>query len=224
MRYLSADEHDKVTSAVEAAEAHTSGEIVTVLTDRSDGYSDIALAWSAAAAFTAMAVWSLFPDFYFGLIDRLLGGWNHSWTPALVLTTITAVAILKFLGMWLLQLWRPLKFALVPGPVKTARVRERAIDLFKVGADRRTQGRTGVLLYVSLHEHRAEIVADQSISEKVAPEVWGEAMFDMLEHISRGRVGDGLVAGIRDVGAVLAEHFPRVENDINELPDRLVEI
>ena len=59
MRYLSADEHDKVTSAVEAAEAHTSGEIVTVLTARSDGYSDIALAWSAAAAFTAMAVWSL---------------------------------------------------------------------------------------------------------------------------------------------------------------------
>lgn len=224
MRYLSADEHDKVSAAVAAAEAHTSGEIVTVLTDRSDGYSDIALAWSAAAAFTVMAIWSLFPDAFFGLIDRLFGGWNHSWAPALVATTLTAVAILVFLAIWLLQLSRPAKFALIPGMVKTARVRARAVDLFKVGADRRTQGRTGVLLYVSLDEHRAEIVADQSITEKVTPEVWGEAMYDMLEHIARGRVGDGLVAGIRDVGAVLAEHFPRAENDINELPDRLVEI
>ena len=37
-------------------------------------------------------------------------------------------------------------------------------------------------------------------------------------------MADGLVAGIADVGAVLAEHFPRHENDVNELPDRLIEV
>ena len=35
-------------------------------------------------------------------------------------------------------------------------------------------------------------------------------------------IGEGLAAGVRDVGAVLAEHFPRADDDVNELPDRLI--
>ncbi len=35
---------------------------------------------------------------------------------------------------------------------------------------------TGVLIYLSLDEHRAEIVADKAIAYKVPAEVWGEAM------------------------------------------------
>ena len=50
------------------------------------------------------------------------------------------------------------------------------------------------------------------------------AMADMLVHIREGRVAEGLAVGIADVGAVLAEHFPRHENDVNELPDRLIEV
>ena len=79
--YLSEADHARVTAAVAAAETRTAGEIVTVVADRSDGYSDIALAWSAVVAFTALAVLALFPDFYLGLVDRMLGGWNHEWTP-----------------------------------------------------------------------------------------------------------------------------------------------
>jgi putative membrane protein len=114
--------------------------------------------------------------------------------------------------------------ALVPGPVKTNRVEDRAIDLFKVGADRRTHGRTGVLIYLSLAEHRAEIVADEAITGKVEPEAWGAAMADMLAEIRQGRIADGLGAGVRDVGAILAQHFPRSDDDTNELPDRLIEL
>jgi putative membrane protein len=95
---------------------------------------------------------------------------------------------------------------------------------FKVGADRRTTGRTGVMIYLSMREHRAEIVADESIAAKVPAEVWGEAMGDMLSEIRKGRIAEGLALGIRDVGFVLAEHFPRGEDDTNELPDRLIEV
>jgi putative membrane protein len=49
-------------------------------------------------------------------------------------------------------------------------------------------------------------------------------MADMLKDIRHGRIADGLVAGVRDVGAVLAQHFPRAEDDQNELPDRLIEV
>ena len=221
---LSEADHDRVSAAVSAAEARSAGEIVTIVTERSDGYWDVALAWAALIAATALLALSLFPDFYLGLIDRLTGAWANEWTPGEIFAVALGAATLKFLGMLALQLWQPLKYALIPPPVKARRVLVRAITCFKVGAERRTHGRTGILIYLSLREHRAEIVADAAIASKVAPEVWGEAMAAMLVEIKAGRLADGMVAAVERVGAVLAEHFPRAENDINELPDRLIEV
>lgn len=222
MTHLTQEAQDVVSAAVTAAEANTSGEIVPVLADRSDGYTDVALLWSVAVSFTAMAAVTAFPDFYTGIADRLLGNWSHVWTSGELLTLVTGLGLVKFLGMWAIQAWQPLKFALIPRPVKAARVRDAAIRHFKVGTDRRTHGRTGVLLYLSMREHRAEIVADEAIATKVDAEVWGKAMADMLAEISKGHTAEGLAAGIRDVGEVLAEQFPRAEDDVNELPDRLI--
>lgn len=222
--YLTEEEHLKVSQAVAAAEADTAGEIVTVVADRSDGYTDVALAWAAIVAFTALAVVTAIPDFYTGLLDRALGLWAHDWTMREVLSLALGIAVIKFISMALLQLWQPLKFFLIPGRIKTARVHERAMTLFKVGAERRTSGRTGVLIYLSMREHRAEILGDATIAAKVSPETWGAAMADMLEHIKDGRMADGMVAGIRDVSVILAEHFPRAPDDKNEVPDRLIEL
>jgi putative membrane protein len=224
MGYLSEAEHAQVSAAVAAAEANSAGEIVTVLAEQSDGYSDIQLAWSILVATTALAVLALFSDFYVGLITREIGGWNHEWTPRAMLSLALFVVVAKFVGAWVLQLWPPLKFLLVPAPIKRARVRDAAVRHFKVGAERRTHGRTGVLIYLSMREHRAEIVADEAIARLVSADVWGEAMADMLKDIRHGRIADGLAAGVADVGAVLAQHFPRAEDDQNELPDRLIEV
>jgi putative membrane protein len=224
MGYLSEAEHAQVSAAVAAAEAHCAGEIVTVLAEQSDGYSDIQLAWAILIGTMALAVYALIPDFYLGWIERIFGGWNHQWTSREVLSLALTGFILKFLGTWAVQFWRPLKFFLIPGPVKRMRVRDAAVRHFKVGAERRTHGRTGVLIYLSMREHRAEIVADEAIARLVSAEVWGEAMADMLKDIRRGRIADGLAAGVADVGAVLAQHFPRAEDDQNELPDRLIEV
>ncbi|TMM50387.1 TPM domain-containing protein [Qipengyuania marisflavi] len=224
MGYLNEEQHRIVSDAVAQAEAHTAGEIVTVLADRSDGYTDVALWWAIAAAFTAMSVFALFPELYLTALDRFMGGWGSEWTHGEILTVVIAIGLAKFLGVLAVQLWQPLKFWLIPPPVKSARVREAAIRHFKVGAERRTHGRTGVLIYLSMREHRAEIVADEAIAGEVAPEVWGEAMADMLAEIKKGQIAEGMAAGVRDVGAVLSEHFPRAEDDVNELPDRLIEV
>lgn len=221
---LSEADHNRISAAVSVAEGGTAGEIVTIVTDRSDGYWDVALAWSALIAATALLALSLAPAFYLGLIDRLSGAWANEWTPGEIFALALGVATLKFLGMLALQLWQPLKFWLIPRPVKARRVLARAITCFKVGAERRTHGRTGILIYLSMREHRAELVADAAIASIVSPEVWGEAMAAMLVEIKAGRLADGMVAAIERVGAVLAEHFPRHENDVNELPDRLIEV
>ena len=224
MPAISPEDHRIVTDAVAAAERTTSGEIVTVIADRSDSYSDIALAWAALFSFTVLTLCALFPEVPLDPVAAFYGAWNHEWTPTEVFAVASSVGILAFLLAWLAQMWDAIRFALVPGIVKTNRVEDRAIELFKVGAERRTHGRTGVLLYLSMKEHRAEIVADAPIVEKVDPEVWGEAMADMLAEIKQGKVAHGLAAGVRDVGKVLAEHFPRAEDDKNELPDRLIEL
>lgn len=222
--HISLADHQRVSDAVGAAEAGTAGEIVTVIADRSDGYSDVAFAWAALVAFTALALFAFFPQFYLGIVETLLGGWNHEWTDRELLGIATAVAVVKFLAAWAILHWLPLRIALVPGPIKTARALGHAIDLFKVGAERRTHGRTGILIYLSLREHRAEIVADEAIASKVSPEIWGHAMAALLVHLKDGRIADGMIAAVEEVGAVLAEHFPRQANDINELPDRLIEL
>ena len=214
----------KVSEAVAAAEAQSAGEIVTIIAERSDGYGDIALAWSALVAFAALTAVAMWPDFYLSKLSWISGHWNAEWTAAHAFAIAATVATIKFAAMWLLQLWQPLKFLLVPGRIKTARVHERAIMAFRIGAERRTSGRTGILIYLSMREHRAEIVADQAIATRVDPQVWGDAMAAMLAELKQGRLAEGMCAAVGQVGAVLAAHLPRDAHDINELPDRLIEL
>ena len=217
-------DHNVVTAAVTAAERTTDGEIVTIIAERSDGYTDVALAWAAAVAFVALASLAIWPDDMLGLYDRLTNAWAQAWTPQTIFALAATVAAMKFAFMLLIQLWPPLKYLLVPAPIKVKRVRRRAIDLFKVGAEKRTVGKTGVLIYLSMREHRAEIIADEAIVAKVAPEVWGDAMAAMLAEVKTGHVAAGMAEAVRQIGVILAEHFPKSDANPNELPDRLIEL
>jgi putative membrane protein len=221
---MSVSDHVLVTAAVADAEQHTSGEIVTIVTDLSDHYDDIAMAWASAVAFLALVIYATFPDFYVGLITRLSGGWGHEYTTGEYVALLVTAVALKWVGTWLILKWTPLRMALTPKATKLARVRNRAISLFKVGTESKTQARTGVLLYLSMKEHRAEIVADEAIASKVAPEVWGDAMVALLDQVKAGNPGAGVAAAVAQMGLVLAEHFPKGSNNPNELPDRLIEL
>ena len=112
--------------------------------------------------------------------------------------------------------------ALTPRATIGRRVRRRAIEHFRAGIEARTASTTGVLLYLSLLEHRAEIVADRAIAAKVPSEAWGSTMAELVIAIRDGRAGDGIVAAVAGIGAILAEHFPHSGTDPNELPDGLI--
>src|SRR3546814_7683493 len=84
-----------------------------------------------------------------------------------VKTFALPILILLFLAVRYLLAIMPLRMALTPKRTKARRVRRRALVYFQVGAERRTMGRTGILIYLSLDEHRAEIVADEAIALKV---------------------------------------------------------
>ena len=82
-----------------------------------------------------------------------------------LLTLLMFFAALKFTVVLLILKWMPLRLALTPGATKTRRVRRRAVTVFQAGAERRTVGRTGILIYLSMGERRAEIVADEAITK-----------------------------------------------------------
>lgn len=224
MLRLTPEDHARVTAAVTEAERSSDGEIVTIVTDRSDKYHDVALHWAALASLAAMALAALFPQIVIGALDLVLGAWRPAPSPGELLAAMTILAAATFLVALLVLRAPALRAALTPPATKTRRVRARALDLFKAGTEARTQGRTGILLYLSLYEHRAEIVADAAIHSKVMPEVWGDAMGDLVTHVRQGRAGEGMAAAVARMGAVLAEHFPRSADDTNELPDRLIEL
>jgi len=221
---LSEADHAKVTAAVTAAEAATDGEIVTIVAARSDSYHDVVLHWAMLIMFLALAVLAVWPQLLERLAALLEDGWEHHTSHGQMLALLFGLLVVKFLVARFVIGLDPVRMALTPGWTKTRRVRRRAIEFFRAAAERRTRARTGVLLYLSLAEHRAEIVADEAIHSQVSQETWGRAMAALIDAVRDGRAGDGMAEAVSRIGAVLAEHFPKTGDDVNELPDRLIEL
>lgn len=221
---LSAEDHKIVTAAVAEAERGSDGEIVTIVADRSDAYHDVGLHWAVAAMLLVPILFGVFPGCIIALFDRFSNGWAGEPSLSAVMVALFAAMAIVFLIVRYALAWMPLRMALTPKGTKARRVRRRAVLCFKVGAERRTHGRTGILIYLSLDEHAAEIVADEAIHGKVAPEVWGDAMVALIDHVRAGRTAEGMAAAVARVGVVLREHFPRGAENPNELPDRLIEL
>ena len=221
---ISEADRQKISAAITAAEANSNGEIVAVATPISDSYHDVALHWAVAVMILVLAWAAWRPTALTWWYNFLLGGWSPDPTLGQLLTLLMFLAVLKFAIVLLILKWMPLRLFLTPAATKHRRVRRRAIVAFKAAAERRTVGRTGVLIYLSMGERRAEIVADEAITKVTSPEIWGDAMAALLVEVKEGRYGDGIVAAIARVGVVLSEHFPRSAADTNEIPDKLIEL
>jgi putative membrane protein len=191
---------DSIEAAVRDAERATSGEIVPVVVERSDSYADVRI---GAAALVAIASGGLLA----ALAPRL--------EPWLVPTQIGVFAALcAAFG------WRPLLGAVAPNPLFSHRVHQAAALAFHHAGLIETRERTGILIYVSLLERRVEVVADKGIHARVADGTWDDVVQRVLAGIRAGRADEGLVAGIRRCGEILAANFPPRADDVNELPDR----
>ncbi len=221
---LSEDEHRRVSAAVSLAERDSDGEIVTIVTELSDQYQDISSRWAAAIALLFLIALPIAPGFWRGAMDMVSSGWSQDYTTAAFLTAIAATAVFLYFVATLMLENMPLRLFLTPPRVKEDRARSRAVQLFRVGTESRTDGRTGILIYLSMMERRAEIVADSAIADKVDAARWAEAMAALIDEVKQGKPGDGMVAAVGHVGAILTEHFPKTQGNPNELPDRLIEL
>lgn len=221
---ISEADHRKVSQAIAEAERRTDGEILAVTAEVSDRYHDVALHWAVLVLIATIGIFAAVPDLLRFWFDLFLGGWRPEPSLRELLTLLLILSVAKFTAALLILRYRPLRLALTPRSTKARRVHRRAVDVFRTAAERRTAGRTGILIYLSMGEHRAEIVADQAITAVTSPETWAEALGDLLVEAKRGAYGDGIVLAVEQVGAVLAEHFPKSDDNPNEIPDKLIEL
>lgn len=206
------DERERIRAAVAAAETQTAGEIVPYVVRQSGDY-DVATWRAASAGALLAAVVAL-------AVAWLYDGWGLGWLySAWALAAVMAGG--GVLGA-LLALLDPVRRRFSgPGLMET-NVHRRAAVAFLEEEVFDTRDRTGILLFVSLFEHRIEVVGDVGINAKVALGEWAEVVELIRAGIRRGALADGLVEAIDRCGVLLHRSGVEIQpDDVDELPDEV---
>lgn len=223
------EEHAAIARAIAAAEAQTAGEIFCVLAKEVSSYRDISLAWAAAAALILPL--GFIP---LGFEARWFPGFADTWEAAQLAArdvtigrTIGVYAVVQaavFVFSYLFLRIPIVTRLFTPRSVRRDRTRQAAMHQFLAHGLHVTQDRTGVLIFAALAERQVEVIADEGIHSRVTPETWAEAVTALTAGLRAGRPAEGFEQAIALVGGVLAEHFPPRPRDVNEVPNRVVEI
>ncbi len=198
---MSPADHDRIAAAIRAVEEKTSGEIICVLAEQSSDSGAMPILLAALAALAAP--------------------WVLVGVTALPVLAILSWQVVVFLALALVLCLPRVRVALIPRRARRAMAFRVATEQFYTRAVSRKRDRSGILIFVSLAEHYARIIADDGIAARVHQSHWQGAVEALIAHAREDRVADGFVAAIGMCGTVLAEHFPRTEGSANELPDRI---
>lgn len=113
--------------------------------------------------------------------------------------------------------------ALEPAQIwKRQSARERALEVFAQLHVWDSELNNGVLVYVLLADRDVEIVADRGIGARVEPQRWQAICHALEQAYATGDFENGTVRAIREISALLAQHFPVERENPNELPDKPV--
>ena len=96
-------------------------------------------------------------------------------------------------------------------------VLDRAVQIFAMLKMHKTKLRNGVLIYLSLKDHKFAILGDAGINAKVPEDFWDSTKQAMLEEFQENRLTEGIINGITMAGEKLKEHFPYKQDDVDEL-------
>lgn len=204
--YLNQDGARRIEEAVRSAEKKTSGEIVPLLVQRSTPASLVPLCLSLAFALFAYAL-----EHSLGLLDASL---LHTWLWLLVLLLVAAFGY--FLGF----LPAVQRFVL-PHAERKACVAQRALLEFYLAHLNKTQGGTGILLFVSLMEHQAVVLADEGIAKHCEAQVFEGVVAALVEGAKAKDLALGYEKAIKLCTDILTPYFPIQAGDVNELRDYL---
>jgi putative membrane protein len=198
---ISAEDRQRISGAIRAAESKTSGEIVCVLAESS-------------ATATALPI-------FLAAIGGLALPWLLVAFTAMPVYRILSLQIVAFVILTGLFCWPPVGVALMPRRTRRAVAHRVAMEQFRSRGLAGKSGGAGVLIFVSLAERYARIIVGDEMSARVPKAQWQVAVDALIAHMRDGRIADGFVAAIDLCGNELAKHYPRTGASRNELPDRI---
>ena len=198
---ISAQDRERISSAIHAAEAKTSGEIVCVLAQTS---SDATALPVLIAAVSALALPWLLVAFSAMTVYRIL-----------------SLQVVVFVALMVILCLPRVRVALMPRKVRRAVAHRMAMEQFTIRGIARKKDRSDILIFVSLAERYARIIADDGIAARVPQSEWQAAIDALISHMRDNRIADGFIQAINLCGGELAKHFPRTEASREDLPDRI---
>ena len=208
-------QHDleQIKSAVARAEEKTSGEIVPFLISRSDRY-DISI-WRGASLLSMLGLGIAM------LVYTFYSGWGLGW----MYEGYGVALFLLVMGLLgaLLGAYVPFVKRMLAGTSNMERmVHHRAMRAFVEEEVFNTRDRTGILLFISLLEHRIEVLGDEGINKKVRDDEWVEVVFLIRNGIKKGEPAAGLVEAIDRCGELLERKGVNIRpDDTDELSNEL---
>jgi len=87
----------------------------------------------------------------------------------------------------------------------------------------KTRDRNAVLIFVAPRAHKYAVVGDVGVHEKCGEEFWKKLVHDMRSHFKNQDFNRAITLAISEIGKLLAAHFPRTGDTINELPDEIAQ-
>lgn len=211
-------DHQQVTQSVIAAESNTSAEVLPVVAASSGRYDrpeDIVGLWCGVIALCI--AWWFMPS-----PSAELNSWGGPSAGLQLLVFIVSILVGFFVGVLLATRVNWLRALFTPKAQMAEEVLLRARSVFYDRRVHHTTGGTGLLIYVSLFEHRAAIIADASVLEKLGQSALDDICQRLTADLHTGTITNALCNAIAESGEKLAKVLPRDENDVNELSDALV--
>lgn len=226
---LSEQDHERIRQAVDAAEKRTSGEIICVVARECGDYFEVPLAWAIALALIVPIIALLIglrPD----MIQLVTGGWivaNAGGADAAVSRALITYAVLQavlFIVTAVIVSIPPVRRLVTPRALKREHVHRRALEQFAARAYHLTEGGTGVLIFASLAERQAIVLADEGVASKVGPTEWTKVVAALVAGMKAGDPGSGFAQAIAVAADILAAHCPPLPDNKNQLPDTVIEL
>jgi putative membrane protein len=140
---------------------------------------------------------------------------------AMPVLRILSVQVILFVVLLMILCVPAVRVALVPRRARRAIAYRVAMEQFINRGIARNVDRCGILIFVSLAERYARIIADDEIAKRVPQSRWQAAVDALIAHAREDHVADGFIAAIELCGKELAQHFPPTDDSRGKLPDRL---
>lgn len=208
------EDFQRIKAAVREAEQKISGEIVPVIVERSGSYA--IASYKGALIFGTLAFIAMIILDRYVITDATL---TLYYDPLFIFTVTMAGAGIGALAPILLP---SLKRWLVSREYLDESCRQRAENAFLEEEVFNTRHRTGIMIFISFFEHEVIVMADKGISKIVEQKEWDNIVGELVAFIRKGKIVEGIEAGIRRCGEILLEKgFHKTPDDINELRDDL---